>query len=435
MRPNSPTPDRRWLRVVVAALISLALVIGSAGLGLAQDSKPKKKRKEKTYTLQPTTMKKMAKVYEYTEAEDYDGALDVLISLARRKSLKKHDRAMVYRFMGFMYAQKEDYEKATKAMERSLKQDALPFSTSQEVKFALGQLYMAVDRMDDAVRTLQNWYDEAESPNADAHYRLAQAYMATEQFAKGLPYARKAVAMSTDDPKERFYAVNLGCEFQLGNFLESLELLKLLAMHFPKKMYYTQLAFGYTELGEMKTALAVLQLAYAEGWLDKERELVSLAQRYYSQDLPFQASKVLQKGLDDGIIEPTEKNLEFLSSALLSAREYEDSLEPLEEAASISESGDLYVRLAQVHLQVERWGAAQDALESAVAKGKLNDPHRVQLLLGITHFNQKRYTSARTAFAKAAKDENLSGSAEQWIEHTDRQLKMAELEALHQQQG
>jgi tetratricopeptide (TPR) repeat protein len=435
MHPTSSSTHRTWLRAALAALLSLTLVVGAAGLASAQDAPKKKRRKEKSYTLQPTTMKRMAKVYEYIEEEDFDAAIDTLISIAKRRSLRKHDRAMVYRFMGFMYAQKEDYDTAVKALERSLKQDALPFSTEQEIKFALGQLYMAVDRMEDAVVTLQDWYDEAESPNADQHFRLAQAYLATERFDKALPYARKAVAMSTDEPKERFYVVNLATEFQLGNFLESLELLKLLAMHFPKEMYYKQLAFGYTELGEMETALAVLQLAYSEGWLDEERELLSLAQRFYSQDLPFQAAKVLQKGIDDGVIERSEKNLEFLSSALLSAREYEASLPPLAEAASLSESGDLYVRLAQVHLQVERWREAQEALEKAVAKGELKDPHRAQLLLGITHFNQKRYKSARVAFANAAKDENLNQSALQWMDHTDRQIRLAELEAEQQQQG
>ncbi len=419
----------------IAALLTMVAFVCTLPLAaLAQDdAAPKKKRKkEKTYTMQPTTMKKLAKFYEYAEEEDFDSALDVLISLAKRKSLKKHDRAMVYQFMGFMYAQKEDYGRATKAMERALKQNALPFSTTQQVKFALGQLYMAEDRMDDAIVVLQDWYDQEEEPGADANFRLAAAYMATEQFAKALPYARKSVAMSTEEPKERFLAVNLMTEFQLGNFMESLELLKVLASYFPKKRYYTQLAFGYTELGEMETALAVLQLAYAEGWLDKESELLSLAQRLYSADLPYQASLVISKGIDDEIIEPTEKNLEFLSSALLSAREYEESLEPLEQAAEISDSGDLYVRLAQVHLQVERWPAAQQALEKAVQKGELDDAGRAQLLLGITQFNQKRYQSARAAFGRAAKDENLAASANQWIEHTDRQIAIAELEAQQQ---
>jgi len=411
--------------------LSFALVVGSAGLVLAQDAPApakKKKRKEKTYVLQPTTMKKLAKFYEYSQEEDYDGALDVLISLAKRKSLKKHDRATVYQYMGYMYAAKEDYAKAVKAMERSLAQNALPFATSQLVKFNLGQLYMAEERMDDAIRVLQGWYDEEDAPSADQHFRLAVAYMATERYGEALPYARKAVSMSKK-PKERYYQVNLNTEFQLGNFLESLELLKLLAMHFPKAMYYKQLAFGYTELGEMETALAVLQLAYGEGWLDKDKDLIGLAQRFYSQDLPYQAANVLQKGLDDEIIERTEKNLEFLSSALLTAREYEASLKPLGEAASLSENGDLYVRLAQVHLQVERWREAQNALEQAVKKGELKDPYRAQLLLGITHFELKRYTSARAAFARASRDENLSASAAQWIEHTDRQIKIQEMEA------
>ena len=424
----SKTRTRRWMKAFVALFLALSFLLVSASGALGADEKKKKKRRKQNYVLQLSTMKKLAKFNEYAQEEDYDGALEVLISLARRKSLKKHDRATVYQYMGYMYAAKEDYGRATKAMERSLKQHALPFPTEQLVKFNLGQLYMAEDRMPDAVRVLQDWYDSEETPNADANFKLAAAYMSTEQYAEALPYARKAVAMMKT-PKERYYQVNLNCEFQIGNFLETLDLLKLLAMNFPKAAYYKQLAFGYTELGEMETALAVLQLAYAEGWLETERELFSLAQRLYSQDLPYQAAKILKKGLDDEIIPRTEANLEFLSSALLAAREYADSLPPLEEAAELSEDGDLYVRLAQVHLQVEDWSEAQSALDKAVAKGDLKDPYRAQLLLGITHFNQKRYKSARVAFTRAAKNENLSASATQWIEHTDRQLRQQEFEA------
>lgn len=430
---NSRRPIAR-VHSLLAALLSLALVAGSASIALAQDageSEPKAKRKDKTYTLEITTMKKLAKFYEYSQEEDYDAALDVLISLARRKSLKKHDRATVYQYMGYMYAAKEDWSKAIKSMERSLEQDALPFSTTQLVKFNLGQLYMAEEKMDDAVRVLQDWYDQEESPTADQNFRLAVAYMATERYTEGLPYARKAVALSSE-PKERYYMVNLNTEFQLGNFIESLELLKLLAMNFPKAQYFKQLAFGYTELGEMETALAVLQLAYSEGWLEKESDLIGLAQRLYSQELPYQAAQVIEKGMADGIIERTEKNLEFLSSALLTAREYEASLVPLAEAAALADNGDLYIRLAQVHLQVEKWGAAQDALELGIRKGGLKEPRRAQLLLGITHFNRKEYSSARTAFAQAALDENLEASAHQWIEHTDRQIRVREMEASQQ---
>lgn len=429
MQQHTSNRMRARTRVLVSLLVCLSFgLVLASGASAADDDK----RRKENYVLQPTTMKKLVKFNEYAQAEDYDAALEVLISLAKRKSLRKHDRATVYQYMGYMYAAKEDYGRATKAMERALQQEALPFATEQLVKFNLGQLLMAEDRMGDAVKVLQDWYDQEEEPNADAHFRLAAAYMSTEVYDKCLPYARKAVEMTKDDPKERYLQVNLNCEFQLGNFMESLELLKLLAMHFPKATYLKQLAFGYTELNEMENALAVLQLAYEEGWLENEREILGLAQRLYSQDLPYQAAKVLEKGMKDGIVERTESNLEFLSSALLSAREYAASLPPLEEAASLSDNGDLYVRLAQVHLQVEDWKDAQDSLEKALQKGKLKEPHRAQLLLGITLFNQKNFQSARNAFANAAQDENTAKSANQWIEYTDRQLRQQEFEASSQ---
>ncbi len=63
--------------------------------------------------------------------------------------------------------------------------------------------------------------------------------------------------------------------------------------------------------------------------------------------------------------------------------------------------------------------------------GRQNTP----LLLGITHFNQKNFLNARSAFAQAAKDENTARSANQWLEYTERQLKQKEFEESAEAKG
>ena len=205
--------------------------------------------------------------------------------------------------------------------------------------------------------------------------------------------------------------------------IETLGVLKQLATLFPKKSYYVQLAAGYSNIGEEEDALALLELAYAQDFLDRERDLTALTQRYLYHDLPWPGAKVMEKGLDDEIIESSSENLELYANSLLHSREYDLAIEPLRQAAEASEDGDLYHRLAQVHIEIENWAAARDALAKAIRKGQLRDEASAQLLLGIANFNQESFDSARQAFEQAAESEKTSKSANKWLEHVDREIQ------------
>jgi tetratricopeptide (TPR) repeat protein len=211
-------------------------------------------------------------------------------------------------------------------------------------------------------------------------------------------------------------------EYQNGNIPETLEVLKTLVTLFPKKDYYMQLAFGYSNFGEEEKALAMLELAYQLDYLNKERELTQLTQRYLYHELPWPAAKIMAKGLEDGTVETTSKNLELYANSLLHAREYTEAIVPLTEAADLAEEGDLYVRLAQVHLEIEDWRKARKALESAIEKGSLRDLGSAQLLLGVSNYNEKRFKSAKIAFLAAAEEEKSADSARKWLKHVNRAI-------------
>lgn len=44
-------------------------------------------------------------------------------------------------------------------------------------------------------------------------------------------------------------------------------------------------------------------------------------------------------------------------------------------------TGDLYIDMAVRHLAAHEWGQAKLAIERAIAKGQLSDPHKAQNLL------------------------------------------------------
>ena len=127
----------------------------------------------------------------------------------------------------------------------------------------------------------------------------------------------------------------------------------------------------------------------SQGLLTEDKELRRLARSYLYHDLPYPAAKVLEKGLEDGAIDADAEAYELLANSWIAAREYDRSLAPLQKAAELSDDGNLFVRLGQVHLQREEWSEAAEQLQQAIEKGGLEDPGNAELLLGIAYYNDR----------------------------------------------
>lgn len=416
-----PDPNRRlrrhralWHAASCAVALALALMMGTAA-----HAAEKERRSKKNFAPSESVGKRLLKVSELAEEEKYAEAEAVLEPLTKKSRLTKFDRASVFQTYGLMLAAQEKYKPATTAFETALEVDYLPDPAMQSLRYNLAQLYLADEKFSRAIVLLEEWMSNEEKPNAQAEFLLTVAYAQTEQWNEALAHGRKAVQLS-DEPVEQRLGLLLAIEYQNGNLAESLVLLEQLATHFPKKRYLMQLAGAYSQMGDEDKALATLELADQQGWLDEEREIVQLAQRYSYRELPWQAANTLQRGMKAGVVPRTAENLELLANALLAAREYDDAIEPLEEAAKLSPGGDLSVRLAQVHLEGENWAKAREALDAAIAKGGLRNPGNAYLLLGIANYNESRLQSARSAFDRAVADEDTAASARRWLEYVDR---------------
>jgi tetratricopeptide (TPR) repeat protein len=90
-------------------------------------------------------------------------------------------------------------------------------------------------------------------------------------------------------------------------------------------------------------------------------------------------------------------------------------VQPLGEAAKLSDKGDLYMQLAQLHMADENWKKAAAAVDAALNKDDLTDKANAQLLLGIIYYSAKNKAAARRAFEKAATYEKTRKPARQWL--------------------
>lgn len=414
------THSSRLARCLLTCCIATSLIVTGAIPVLFDDVAwaQKSSKKRKSFVLTPLVFKKMTAIHALLEKEKFSEAIPMLEQLAAKKRLKDFERATVYETFGFTYSALTQYAKAAESFETSLATDALPDASLSTMRFNLAQLYLAEEEFRKAIAHLETWMNEVESPRAGGFYLLGAAHAQLGEAQQALPYVVKAVAKSKKF-NETWHQLLLALHFELKNYREAASVLGSLIDRNPKKSYLQQLQGVYSELGEEKKALAVMELSYRQGYLETSDELRNLSHLYLYHEVPNLAAKVLVKGLADGTIEGDSETWELLGDSWIHAREYPRAIEPLRKAAAMSDSGEISLKLARVFLEEHEWNEARDALEAALAKGNLDNPGDAQLMLGISNAKTNRLDAARAAFKNAQKFASSQKSAASWLEHID----------------
>lgn len=421
------TSNSRWkalFSVLMSAFFVFALAFGADAAD--DDDKKKGRRKPQLRRVQapgPWAAKRITAAQEALAAENWAEALEVLQEMKNRKKLKGIETATMWQFYGFIYSSQDppNYKKAVVAFEKALEPNALPEATQTATYMNVAQLYVMQERYSDALRTFDQYFEQSEDPSPDAYYMYAIALTQKGQVRKAIPWAIKAVDSSAT-PKEPWLQLLSSLYFETKQYKKAVGVLETLVARFPKKNYFIQLAALNNELGKEQRALAVLELAYHQKMLNQDSEYRNLAQLYLSQDIPYQAAVVMEKGMKSGLVKKDRKAYDLLAQALLLARERERAIGPLTESAARGKDGTAYLRLAQLHLDVADWPEAEAALRKAIKKGDLKKPGMAQLLLGISTFNQENYEEAKDAFFAARENENTEESATQWLKQVARHI-------------
>jgi tetratricopeptide (TPR) repeat protein len=87
----------------------------------------------------------------------------------------------------------------------------------------------------------------------------------------------------------------------------------------------------------------------------------------------------------------------------------------------MNDDGSLYVRLAQVNLQLGEWADARAALNRAFDKGGLSDEGQAHILFGIAAANDKQWNMAMSAFTRAERFEGTAETASKWQSYIERE--------------
>lgn len=398
-----------------------------------EEAKPEKPKTIKVQSMKKPTFDRLTAAQEAIELKDYATAEIQLREGVADEKTNEYEKASIWMTYAYLYAEQENYLGAIEAFQnainlsRPLDGIGLPAGQVLSTKYNLGQLYMVVERYQDAIRTLEQWRTEVETVNAGALVLLSNAYFQTEQYRKAIPLIIEAIDLEPE-PREQWYQLLLAAYLELEDYPNGADLLEVMVDLFPtKKNYFLQLAALYGELGKDKESFAVLVMADRQGFLTEQSELVRLSRMYMYHETPIKAAEVMERGFNSGAVEQDPDNLETLANAYFNSREFDKAIPPLEKAAKMSDEGKLSYRLGQAYLQEEQWTEAEKALAQALDKKGLKDDDEgmIWMLMGITQLERERFTASKRSMQRAARFKNTKSDAEKWIRFLDQKIATA----------
>jgi len=368
-------------------------------------------------SVSPWLYKQLQTTEKLLAKQAYNKALKKLQSMLGRVKSGSFGQATVLRSMASVFALQEKYPQAVDALSRCLALQVLPEAQQQQALLNIGQLYMATGQFQKAVDILRPWLAANPKHDAKIYILLAKAYTQLKQYRKALPYIENAIKHA-QKPLESWYQLNLALYYQLENYQSAARVLQQLIRYFPgKKAYWTQLAASYLQLKQYKKAVSIKKLAYKNGFLSSEKEILELVNLLLYIDLPYQAASLLQQELNKGQLKSTVKRWELLANAWTQAKEFEAAIKALQRASRQDEKGTLYLRLGRIYVEQEYWQKAEMALQKALQKGGLKKTGDALILLGMCYHELNRPQQARAAFRKAQKYAQSRKAALQWLNY------------------
>jgi len=425
----------KQLIAIVALLASIQMlgsVVGLSGGPLwqaAQAAEQKERKYENAKTKKRSAVgqkcgKKLEQVQVELEAERWSQAKSLLNSSLKSACSSSYEKSQVWNFLAYANYSSDNITGAISNYKKLLAEPGVDERTKTSVYYSIAQLYFSTENYANAAKYLEIWMKASTVVGADAKVLLGQAYYQLERKRDALRMVNEGISeweKKGQLPKENWWGLQRVIYYENKDYKRVVSILKKLIKHYPKYSYWRQLGGMYGELNQDINQLVATELGYLAGNMSKERELLSMAYLFMGADAPFLAARVVEKGIEQGVIKKTAKNWEFLGQAWQQAQSGSKARTALEQAASLSDGGKIWARLAGVYLDIGEDKKAVRASRNALNKGGLKRNDLAYMVLGNAQINLHCYQGAATAFEKAARDKRSAPYARRWISHANKE--------------
>jgi len=418
----------------------------------AADEKKKKRKRAKLPSKK--AQKIMQQVQPLLEAESWDESEMLISQIGMGEKFTGTDRGVMYFYLGYIYFSTEEYEQAMDAYIALINEEEADYRQQNQARYSLAQLSYIDEDYRGAINYLLAWIENEELPSSQAYSLLGTTYYQLKEWKNAKTYIDIAVSMQEDKDiaildengeetgefkkgvaRENDYLLKMAIFQELNQDLDVLPIYEILVQHYPKKQYWIQLSGLYGSRDRQMDQMSALESAYEDGLLNKQREFVALSQLLFMHQNPHKAALILSNGFSGGFVKEEEKTLKALAQYWHASKELEKAKPYYKKAAKVSEKGEIFIFLGQVHFGLDEFKSAESAISSGIKKGKLKDMAGAYMLLGQIQFERQRWDEAIKTFRKTIdiaekqfsdkkkkekeKKKKLQDQARKWITYTE----------------
>ncbi len=409
-------------------VFSLMVMLSTVTFDAFSQEKKKEQKTRKAQSMTEKVYTKLTEAQELIETGETNEGLAKLREIEQMKRLSPYEYAQLYNYYAYTYFTLERYDDAIRSYEKVLSQPDLPEALETGTVYTLAQLYFTEEKYRKAIELINRWFTLVEKPTENAYLLLGQAYYQIDDFRKSLEPIKKAMQMVKargEIPKENLYLLMRVNYYELNDYKNMANIIKEMLPYYDKSEYWLTLAGAYSELKNMEGQMSIMEMLYERGDLPKGNQQLNLANLYLLHETPYRAAQLLDKGIKAKLIKAEIRNLRLLSQAWMQAKEFKRALPPLRRAAELSGKGDLYIRLGQALVNLDRYKEAVAALRNGLKKGGVKRTDSANIMLGLAYAEQKMYNQAKRAFQSAAKDRRSRKAANNWIAYLDSEVDRA----------
>jgi hypothetical protein len=362
---------------------------------------------------------------------------DVLDEVKDRiDSLNSYEKAMLWNFYGFMYYGNDDLASAIDSFEKVIAETAIPESLTLSTLYSLAQLSMQQQNYAETLGYLKQWQQiNTKELTGEQHILFAQVYYQDKQFSLSLASINNAIneAQSKNrTAKENWLILQRANYYELKQPKKVTQVLEQLVKYYEKPPYWLQLSAMYGEIGQEDKQLAAMETAWQAGYVTRSQDLITLAQLYRFNRVPYKAAKLISESIAEGKIVASERHYEMLAQSYLAAKNDESAIPALIKASEISDTGKFNAQLAQAYLTTEKWQLAIKSADDAIARGGIDRIGDMHLVIGMSYFNLEKFEPSLAAFRQAETIVSSAKTASQWYQYVEReQIKQAQLAMLN----
>jgi hypothetical protein len=352
-------------------------------------------------------------------SEQWEAALTALNNAEQVPAASPYAEYKISEFRGYVLTQQRKYGDAAAVFEHLASADlATPGDRAGLLKTA-SQLYMRAKQYPKAAQAAESAL--ATARNDAALLELAgQAKYLEGNFAGAVERIGQLVAATErkgSKPHEAWLQIVLNSYYKLNDHEQIAQTWEALLRHYPKPEYWRNVVeLKGAEPHSERVALYYLALTFDLGILDDAADHETLALGAIDLGLAAEAVRVLESGLQKGVLGGGDEARfrRMLAHAQAEAAKSAAALADLAHQARRAGTGQPDTAVGRAYLSQRKYERAIPALRRGIEKGALRNPDQARIDLGIAYLKSGRGEQAREVFASVQADSEWRELAELW---------------------